>query len=188
MTPPLETEGLVAEAIGPGHTQRELSELAREYSGDLGELLELLLRLHEIDERLWLGAPRNSIPRQSQLVFREFLGLEIGLYGFLLFDVGLRLGHGRWGLMFPPPANVSLNNWLTNALSSLERGGLKFSWNLEVEEGEENLIRVTLLDNIPKEGIEPLKKYMKQYALVSGWRIKNLRHAGRYLAFAASRA
>lgn len=92
--------------------------------------------------------------------------------------------------MFPPKRTDKVTEWLERLLSTLVRGGLEVHENVGLDEDDNGgySVKVKLMSPIPKGGWDPLKEYVKEYSLRTGWRVYKIRQEGLWLILAASRA
>jgi hypothetical protein len=90
--------------------------------------------------------------------------------------------------MFPPAPTPDTAAWVEQLLLSLERAGLSFDWNLELEEGDhEATVRLRLVVPVAREGWAGLKKYIVDYALMGNRIVTDLRSSAKVLTFTVTR-
>lgn len=91
--------------------------------------------------------------------------------------------------MYPPKRTENITEFLEHLLTSAQRAGLEFDWNVGLDESSSGYdVKVRLVLPIAKEGWPALKEYITTYSLVSGWSVKQLRYTLRWLTFTTSRA
>ena len=92
--------------------------------------------------------------------------------------------------MFPPKPTEDVTKWLESLLSSLARGGLEVSGDIGLDqiEDEKYSVMIRTPQPVPSLGWGPLRMYVRQYALASGWRVDKFRQIRGALLFLASKA
>lgn len=79
--------------------------------------------------------------------------------------------------MFPPKPEEEITKCLENMLSSLCRAGMEVVGDVGLDqiENEKYSIMIRIQAPVAEKGLAPMRAFIKEYALISGWKLEKFR-------------